>query len=501
MELNDQKKKLTDDLNVAQDASKQSEAIAHARIRELEARYEASMRSTHALQLERDASQQEFSITRQRLEKQTVEHVEALARQMQQTQQLEKDLELAVRTRLAMENEQKAAAARYAAEVVRAEEALLAERAVTCQMRDKLASVAAAAHAAEIEAQIQKTEMTRNKEAITTQLTALQQQLAIVAADNERLHAAAAMAARQASEWEPLRDTYELQLSQARQTLINKENECFSLDQHLAALQQQLAERAQQVRKLEAQLERPRRQQQLSQGTHEKSSKHPLSSPYYGLGTVLSAAGGWLIAATRMSGRELLLRRGDVTVLPEDPLPHAESLLQLNTLGPVLKAQRVATTSLCLLVQVRVSARSKHAQLAAAREVVLLSRLTHPNLISLDGVLREPLLDGWQLSLVLSPFVSDTLEQTIRTFRFEQRDIQALFQQVLSLLTYLHAANVVVRTLHSSMFLFVKQSASLKLLSLCTARSLHSAPFDPLPSHTVSELNVEAGYYIEEMCN
>eukprot|EP01102_Stenamoeba_stenopodia_P006928 TRINITY_DN1940_c0_g1_i2.p1 TRINITY_DN1940_c0_g1~~TRINITY_DN1940_c0_g1_i2.p1 ORF type:complete len:617 (+),score=127.83 TRINITY_DN1940_c0_g1_i2:141-1991(+) len=126
------------------------------------------------------------------------------------------------------------------------------------------------------------------------------------------------------------------------------------------------------------------------------------------------------------------------------------------------------------------------------REPFLLSKIEHPNVIQMLGLLPGSANGREKYFYMIMPFVECDLDYLIRTkIQFNQPKI---IYQLLSAITYLHSLQVVHRDISATSILCDPASSNIQLVSFSSARSLFNLPLRELPTlnyHWAPELLIQ----------
>ena len=129
--------------------------------------------------------------------------------------------------------------------------------------------------------------------------------------------------------------------------------------------------------------------------------------------------------------------------------PHGE------VLGEGSYGKVVALTDVYALKQIIIN-KNKRIDTATLREIAILIKVDHPNVIVLHDVFREKINRLSTLNLIL-PRASMDLRQFIHEFNPSQRDIKDIFYQITSGLHYLHINNIIHRDIKPDNILAFKE--------------------------------------------
>ncbi|XP_055347262.1 LOW QUALITY PROTEIN: mitogen-activated protein kinase ERK-A-like [Paramacrobiotus metropolitanus] len=104
------------------------------------------------------------------------------------------------------------------------------------------------------------------------------------------------------------------------------------------------------------------------------------------------------------------------------------------------------------------------------REIKILNRLKHENIIDIKDIIPGPTMDQMQEVYIVQTLMETDLEKLLKTGRLRQDYISALLYQTLRGLKYIHSANVLHRDLKPSNLLLNVKACDLKICDFGWAR-------------------------------
>jgi len=154
-----------------------------------------------------------------------------------------------------------------------------------------------------------------------------------------------------------------------------------------------------------------------------------------------------------------------------------------GTYGVVYRAQNKATEEIVALKQIKLVQPTEGFPQTSLREIQLLLRLKHPNIVHVHEIVRGKTTS--HIFMVMN-YMEHELQKLLGTMKtsFKPAEVKTLVKQLCSALQYLHSNWVVHRDVKSSNLLFSNRGV-LKLCDFGLARSF-GRPFVPYTSNIVT---------------